>query len=830
MTSRAGVLWGRWVAVVSRHALAVALLCLLATLGAAWHVVAAFDISTDNTDMLSPELPFRQRMIDMKRLFPTSGDDLLVVVEGQSADRVADGTADLVARMSARPDLFRSVFEPGSDPFFQRNGMLYLETDRLRELSQRLVAAQPFLGTLWRDPSLAALWTLLNQALTEAEKGDTPIELDPVLNAIAAVAEDRTATLSWTDLMGSGRGAADRRRLILAQPALDYGSLAPAGPALRFVRAQDLGSGVTVHLTGSVALDHEELGSVEEGMGWAGVVSLVLVLGLLGWCLKSARLVLALLLTLIAGLIWTASFAFLVVGQLNLISVAFAVLFIGLSVDFGIHFSLRYLEERQTTEDHRAALLAAAVATGGPLTLCAVAAAMAFFAFLPTDYIGLAQLGLIAGSGMFIALGANLTLLPALMTLMPVRGSPRKSVARIGRPAARLVLGGALLVAVVAAPLALRVQFDFDPLHLKDPTTDSVATLERLMGEGEIHPYTLTILHPDLAAAEALAKRLRATPGLGNVRTLADYLPKDQPQKLAIIDGLTWTVGLALTGPRQPTTDPAALKKARERLLAQLKTASDESAARLYRALAALGDADGADLEKRLLSGLEGRLQSLKLSLEAAPVTLADLPKVLRQREQAIDGRVRVQVALPEGDSGRAALLDFVARVRTVAPEATGTPVTIIEAGNAVIESFQIAGGLTFAGVVLLLLGVLKRGRDVLWVLLPLLLAAELTAAGSVLFNLPFNFANVIVLPLLAGLGVASGIHLVTRAREPGDGGSTPRAVTFSALTTIGSFGSIALSSHPGTASMGLLLTLAIALTLACTMTVIPALFEVTEG
>ncbi|CCQ73418.1 MMPL family transporter [Magnetospira sp. QH-2] len=837
MIDPSGDFWGRWVVAVSRHARLVVLACLLLTIGAAAHVVESFDISTDNTDMLSPDLPFRQRMIETKRLFPNSGDTLLVVVEADNADRVADGTTDLVARMNARPDLFRDVFEPGSDPFFRRNGLLYLETQELEDLGARLAAAQPFLGTLWRDPSLAALLGLLDQALA-AE--NVPLDLAPVLNAIAMVAEDQVAggqaSLSWTDLMGGGGpGNGDKRRMILARPQLDYGSLAPAGPPMRFVREAGKALDLEVHLTGSVALDHEELGSVEEGMGWAGIVSLVLVLVLLGGALKSARLVSALLITLVAGLIWTASFAFLAVGQLNLISVAFAVLFIGLSVDFGIHFSLRFLEAFRG--DVSEALNAAARATGGPLALCAIAAAIAFYAFLPTDYVGLAQLGLIAGSGMFIALFANLTLLPALMTLMPVKAARSAGPSLLARtPKARWVVVGAVLLAFVAAPLAAKVQFDFDPLHLKDPATDSVATLERLMAEGEINPYRLTILQPDLESATALAETLRGVEGLGEVRTLADYLPRDQDEKLALIDGLVWTIGPSLTGERAVSSDDQTLVRARDPLITRLKNHQGEAETRLAQALDALGRSleSWRVLEQRLLAGLDGRLESLRQSLTAEPVTLEDLPTALIQRERAIDGQVRVQVSLPPGPTDRETLRAFVERVRALAPNATGTPVTIIEAGNAVIGSFQMAGLLTVAGVAVLLWLVLRRARDLLLVAVPLLLAAELTAAGSVLFDLPFNFANVIVLPLLIGLGVASGIHLVTRARERAAGvammaTSTPRAVLFSALTTIGSFGSIALSSHPGTASMGLLLTLAIALTLACTMTVLPAMLSLIE-
>ncbi len=834
-----------WIDAMRRGAGWVLLVSLLLTLVSLWVVVERFDISTDTTDMLSPDLPFRQRMIEMRDLFPESGDELVVAVEGATPGLAMDAATALAERLKAQSGMFQTVLAPAADPFFRRNGLLYLSLDDLEMLADDLSAAQPFLGTLWRDPSLAALADLLSEALTRVDSGDLPVPLDPVLEAISEVAEAQRrgdpAWLAWSDLMGGG-GRADGTQLIVLRPVLDYGSLAPAARPMRAVRdaADDLGltpaRGVRVSMTGSVALDHEELASVEEGMGWAGVVSLTLVLSLLVLCFRSPRMVLAVLATLVMGLIWTAGLAFLAVGQLNLISIAFAVLFIGLSVDFGIHFGLRYREARRRPADHRDALATAARTTAGPLLLCAVAAAIAFYAFLPTDYVGLAQLGLIAGSGMFIALLANLSVLPALLTLLTPRipaapAATRRVSDRIARHSGTiLILAG--LAAVVAAPLALRVSFDFDPLHLKDPRTESVATLNRLTAAGAINPYTLAALADSPEAARDLADWLAELPEVAGTRTVARYVPADQEAKLYILEDLGYILDPAFTGRRASPSDDARTRRAVDRLRTRLAAAGADNvaAARLDAALAELG-ADPAtlrDLEGRLLQTLPGRLNGLKESLQAETFGLSDLPPSILAREIATDGRVKVTVT-PAGGRDPDSLRRFVDAVRRLVPDPTGSPVTILAAGRAVGGAFATAGVIALAGVGLLLAIVLRRGRDLLLVALPLLLAAEITMAGAALLGVSFNFANLIVLPLLVGLGVASGVHLVTRARETAAGiavmdGSTPRAVAFSALTTVGSFGSIALSSHPGTASMGVLLTLALAATLVATMTVLPAL------
>ncbi|MCP5373222.1 MAG: MMPL family transporter [Hyphomicrobiales bacterium] len=850
--------WVARVAGTGRAAALVAAACLALTAAAGWYFAAHLAISTDTSDMLSPELDFRRNSRALSQAFPQFSDNILVVIDGATADLADDTALSVAKRLRADPALFGEVYDLAGDPFFRRNGLLYLDRGELADLADRLAEAQPFLGALWRDPSLRGLGRMLGLALDQAGAGgDLPLDLGRVLDRMAEVAEaqarGRFATLSWQELMGggaAGQGGAHRRYLLI-QPRLDYGSLQPVSAAMDGLRALaaemgldrgvDSAAGARLRLTGSAALAQEELKSVETGMGLAGLLSAVLVMVLLMVGLRAARLVVAVLVTLAAGLVWTAAFAIAALGELNLISVAFAVLFIGLSVDFGIHFGLRYMEARRGGADHAAALEGAGGGVGGALTLSAVAAAIGFYAFLPTAYVGLAQLGLIAGTGMFIALFANLTLLPALLTLMP----PRVAAAAAAVPAAprgrrvpaRPVLWAALVLGLGALALVPSARFDFDPLNLKDPHTESVATLFDLMDDPDTNPYSVTVLAPDLDAAQALKMRLAALPPVAEARTLADYVPRDQDDKLDIIGdmALFLTPALAATPEAPPTAaeNAAAVADLRARLdrVAQAGGGLAPAAARLARALPTdptTNPGAVAELQRRLLSGLPGRLAALRDSLDAAPVTLADLPAALRDRQVAADGRAKVEVHPRHDLRDRAALETFVAAVRTVAPDATGAPVIILEAGDAVVTAFAQAGGLAVVVIGLLLAVLLRRARDVALVFAPLVLAAVLTVAASVLIGQPFNFANVIVLPLLFGLGVAGGIHLVLRERQSGSvvvmATSTPRAVVFSALTTIGSFGSIALSSHPGTASMGVLLTIAITLTLACTLGVLPAM------
>jgi hopanoid biosynthesis associated RND transporter like protein HpnN len=856
-----------WVSLAGRCAWRVIALAFLLTMASAWLISTKLTIDTDTNDMLSAKLPFRQDSNRIDAAFPQLKDNIVIVIDAGGADAADDAADALVAKLRAADGRFRSVFYPEGDAFFRRNGLLYLEEEELAALADRLAGAQAFIGRLWADTSLRGLASVLTLALDNAAGSAPPAALSAVIEAVAATAEaqnrGKPGNLSWRSILDGKAGGENgarttARRIVIAQPALNRASLAPAADAIDFIRETAAAlkltpaNGVTVRLTGSAPLSEEELESVASGMGLASGMSMALVVLLLIWGLRSFRLMLVTIFTLVMGLVWTAAFATLAVGKLNLISVAFAVLFIGLSVDFGIHLVLRFQEAMDTGTGVHNALRRAAQSVGGSLTLCAAAAAIGFLSFLPTDYVGLAELGLIAGGGMGIALAANMTLLPALLAILPPTANPWVDDAAEERSATAAdrivrhrtaVLAAAALLAAGAAALLPQARFDFDPLNLKDPKTESVRTLFDIMESDRQGPYSIEVLTPSLDEARALAARLKRLPSVASARSLADYVPARQDEKLAAIQDAALFLLPALSAPPTPAPDAAARANAVAGLRAALARAEQGSgrlasaATRLDDALEELGGGTAAlgELETRLLGGLPKRLTALQTSLEAGPVTIEDLPGALVRRSVAEDGQALVEVFPVEDIRNRAALRRFVAEVRTVAPRASGSPVIILEAGRTVTRAFIEAASISVALIGLLIVALLRRVREVFLVFAPLALAALLTVAASVLLRLPFNFANVIVLPLLFGLGVASAVHLVMRARRQNTHRqlfrtSTPRAVVFSALTTIGSFASLALSGHPGTASMGVLLTVAISLTLACTLVVLPALMAAFGG
>jgi hypothetical protein len=573
-------------------------------------------------------------------------------------------------------------------------------------------------------------------------------------------------------------------------------------------------------------------------------VALLLVVGL-----GSVRLILATLATLLAGLVITAGLATLMIGQLNLISVTFAVLFVGLGVDFGIHLCLRYREEMQRRYGHEDALGRAVRAVGGPLSLGAICAGLGFIAFVPTDYRGLAELGIISASGMAVAWAASLVLLPALLRLMPLRPQPPAPEAAAAHPPwterfASSILGVTVIAVVSLVPLLPRVSFDFNPLNLKDQTSESVRTFLDLERNPDTATNLISVLASDLDEAERIAARLRAAAGVGDVVTLSSFVPKDQAEKLSIIGDMALFLGSVA-----PSADAALDEPERRAAFDRLVTALDQAklpagsaGKRLLDGLNAFAagtsgpsSAALADLERRLTGHLPDLLTRLDQALLAEEVSLENLPPSVRQDWVSQAGEAKVMARPAIGIHDNRALERFADAALAAAPNATGAPIIITEAGRVVVAAFIEASVIAFTLITLVLIVVLRSAADVLLVLLPLALAILLTGGTSALLGLDLNFANVIVLPLLLGLGVSGAIHVVMRRRAPSTSeasagpNSTPRAVLFSALTTIASFGSLAVAPHPGMASMGLLLTLAILWSLICTLVILPALFALIE-
>jgi hopanoid biosynthesis associated RND transporter like protein HpnN len=846
---------GRLVDFCIRRPWTVVVLAIALTAGAGVYTARHFAINTDVHALISSDVPWARRALDYLKDFPQK--DILVVLSAPTPEAADRAAADLAHALEARPDRFRAVGRPGSGSFFEQNGLLFLQTADVKRLSEGLIRADPLIGTLAADPSLRGALDALSLVLVGVRRGET--RLDDVVRAMSMAAEVADASLagrptsfSWRVLM-SDRPAEphDLRRFLLIEPVLDFDGVQPGRAATEEIAriASDLKlhdeHQVRVRLTGRIPIDDDEFGTVKENAGLNATLTLAAVTIILWLALRSFRIIFAVAASLLAGLVISTAAGLLVVGALNVISVAFFVLFVGLGVDFGIQFSVRYRAERHDNPDLCAALRSTARKAGGPLALAAVATAVGFSSFLPTDYRGLSELGQIAGLGMIIAFITSITLLPALLAILNPRGEPHAmGFARLA-PVDRFlerhrvsVVTITILAVVLASPLLLFLPFDFNPLHLRSTKAESVATYLELRSDPLAGAKAVEIVTPDLEAAKAMAQRISALPQVAQAKTLADLVPGDQDEKLRLIRAGAAGIDPSLNpGELQPpSTDRDTIEALSATATDLAKVAGDEqgvgpdAARRLSRLLTRLAEGDPAmraRADAAIAEPLRFSLDQLRGQLQAQPVSIASMPPDLAREWTTPDGRVRVEV-LPKGDPDDTnTLREFVSAVLTVEPTATGPAVELLEAGNTVVRAFIQAGAFALFSIFVLLWITLRRLGDVLLTLVPLLVAGVVTLELCVVLDLPLNFANIIALPLLLGVGVAFKIYYIVAWRAGKSAllqSSLTRAVLFSGMTTATAFGSLWLSSHPGTSSMGKLMALALVCTMAAAVLFQPAL------
>ncbi len=827
------------------------------------YIVANFAMTTDTAALISSKTPWRQREAVMDAAFPQAQPQVIAVVDGATPELAEKGAASLTAKLAEDKTLIRGIRRPDAGPFFDQNGLLFLSLKEVQDTTSGLITAQPFLGPLAADPSLRGVMDSLSALRTGVEQGVITLErvhkpVRALAGALEAAQQNRRADFSWEALMSEEGGfKMPKRRLVLVDGKLDFSALEPAaavGDAIRQA-ARGLGldpaHGVTVRVTGPAPLADEEFSSLADR---AWLVSSVMIgaMALMLWlAMRSVRMIACVLGTTLVGLALAAAAGLLAVGRFNLISVAFIPLFVGLGIDFGIQLAVRVRAERLGEPDLRTALGRAAQGIGGSLAVAGAAVSLGLFAFLPTQYIGVSELGVIAGIGMLIALALNLTLLPALLMLA---NPPRQALEVGNRRLAPLdhflirhrkgVLWGFAISVLLSICLIPLVRFDFNPLHLRDPHGEAMSTLSDLMKDPDQTPNTIDVLRPSLPAADQVAKRLSTLREVNQTVTLSSFVPEEQDAKLVYIQDASLLLDPTLNPfDVKPTpTDAevvASLRAAAQDLLATAGQDTSPAAAdarRLAQVLGQLAAGPPAARERAartLIDPLNVMLNQVRNLLAAQPVTLQSLPPDLVRDWRAPDGRARISV-FPKGDSNdNANLKRFAKAVQVVAPDASGGPISIQEAANTVAGAFIEAGILSLIAVSLLLLVVLRSVKEVAFTLAPVVLSGFLTLSTCVLIGQPINFANVIAFPLLFGVGVAFHIYFVMAWRA-GQGdllqSSLARAVFFSAWTTGMAFGSLWLSSHPGTASMGKILMISIVWTLVCALIFEPALLGPPKG
>ena len=839
-------------------ALVVTAFFMLAALGL-WYSAKHLSIDTDTDDLFARTLPWRQADIRENKNFPQFDKLIVAVVRAATPEEATETAAALNAALSADKNNFIDSTYPSGSPFFAHEGLLLLPPNDLASLLNAIVAAQPFLGQLAADPSARGLFTGLGLITQGVQSG---VDISPYAGALAGVgrnlqaaADGHPVPLSWQSLIMKGTAGVQDAEFVLMHPQLDQSSLQPGGKAtaaLRQIAASlpDVKAGrATVDYTGQIPLSDEQFASLTKGLLLGGVISVVLIALWLYLALRTWRLIVAILLTLALGLVFTLVFAAVFERVLNLISVAFAILFIGLAVDFGIQYCVRLRSIAHVTPDPDIAVPETARQAGVQIALAATATACGFFAFAPTDFVGVAELGKIAGAGMFIAFFCTITFLPAVLRLL----RPKAELAPIALPGGvamdnvllkhRHVAVAAFVVAALAGGFAIdRVGFDANPLDTKDPNTESMRTIKTLLADPATNPFYADMLAPNLDATRALSKKLSALPEVSEVLSGATFVPEQQDQKLAMLAQAQTILApmllAASTPPKPVTVDDirASMAKTHDQIMAVAgKLPKDSPLLGIAATLAQLqGESDDRvmAMNAAVTRFLPLELTRLATSLNAQPITVQSLPPEVARDWFLPDGQVRVEALPTAAAQTTKGLQHFVKAVQNIAPDAGGPAVSTVATAATIIGAFRTAAVLAIAAIAIILALVFRNIRDTALVLATLALSTLLTALFAWAVGLHINYANIIALPLLQGVGVSFNVYFVMNFRAGMRrflASSTANAVLFSALTTGTAFGALAFSGDRGTASMGELLLLSLLAVLIATFIFLPAVLYILE-
>lgn len=847
-----------WTRFVARHAVGVLVILALITLAAGYLAITQFEINSDTNRLIQQETDWRKRQDNFLETFPQYNDLTFVVISGPEMMAVNEVSRELERHLLDNAEYFNSVYAPANSVFIDRHSLLFLPPDKLDEVISNLADAQPVLGAVARDPNLRGLLGLLNNAL-DGER-ELPANMTRLTDLLADAAEQLiagiTTPISWRDEFMTHTQDEPFYNVIFVRGKKNFDDRLPAATVIGAIESaiaqvkHPRRDEVDIRLTGQVPLDHAEITSAMESAQFAGAIALVVLVIVLVFGVRSLRVIVATYLSMLVGLIWTAAYALVSVGEFNTISIIFLVMFIGLGVDFAIHYCLRY-QETLSSYPKELALIHTSADIGPAITLCAITSAIGFLSFVPTNYTGLAELGIISGGGMIIALILSFTIIPAFFALVrePVRLEPNAWIARVSTSVNRhkyTIVGAVVILTLGSVAIARHAYFDYSTLALKDPQSPAMQTFRELQQENIITDYSMRYIAPNMATAQDVKSSLLSLETVADVRTPLDYLPDRQEEKLSLLEDARFMLTPMFMSATDSTISDHQRLESVQQLAQSIGTwlqsnpGNTPLANSLRRLRQPLQQMIIRDDNKRLVKEYETivvdpllkELDWLELAIEVDRVDFQDLPQGSRERLVTPDDRVLISIIPAEDLVSVQALERFATEVTGVIEEATGRPLVELGIGEIVIDALTRALALAVIAIAIILLITLRNPVDAILVFIPLMLAAVMTLATSVVAGLPLNMANVVVIPLIFGLGVDNGIHVVKRYRESPNiahlaGSSTPRAVFLSTLTTLSTFGALSFSSHQGIFSIGILLSCALSFLLILTLFALPALLAV---
>ena len=854
-----------WVAAVERNAWRSLALLVFFTVLATYLAFANFAVNSDLDRLIRPSesIDWYTYDRDYRATFPQYQQFALVVVSGESAESTYLQAESLYKAFHGSGE-FDDVFSPTFESFSVEHTLYGAPTEGVKRLSEKILENLPSFSQLHQEPSISNFLVHLESSMEESNEleilmPESKYQLEAFVKAVEELKQKQKPNLQLIKKFVPEDEEGLSYQFITLKRHQDFSEKLPNAVTMNLIAgvidSVPAKPGVQVRTTGEVALANDEVSAGLEGVEIAGTLSLILLTIILGFGIRSPLVISGIFIMLAMGIALTTCYALFAVGSFNTLSLVFLVMFFGLGVDFAVHFALRVVEAHQDQRDNPEAstmspAVEAANEMGDALGLCAVTSAAAFLAFLPTDYRGLAELGIISAGGMLIAYVVTLTFFPAWFKIFGYKGLLKEkqtvSIGKLGlllRLPPKQVLLVTIMLSAVAVWYTQDMSFNYSHLAMRDKNTEAMSTLLELQDSKVGTEYSISIISDEDADMEALKTSLLKLPSVSRVDLPGERIPLFQDQKYQHMKPVADKLLAMGEGGAISKVDLEASKLAIERFLKTMESSQDiyldedlELIVETQKGLQFLLGNSGqwALLQEAIDVGVKDAVALLNSWFSAKPFGLHDLPDYIKSRVVAEDGRYLINV-IPELDMSNRDMMElFIYEVKSVAPNYTGRTVIEWGFGQLVMESFKQAAAFSIVLIFILLLAHFKQFSTAVLVFIPLFTTTLFTFVVAKSVGLTLNMGNILVVPLIFGLGVDTGIHVVHRyhhskSLEEMMLSGTSRAVLISALTTIGTFVSLSFSPHKGAASIGMLLAIAISLLLLATFIVLPALLSVFE-
>lgn len=869
------------------HSIAVILVSLLIAGLSVWITVEKLSFKNNRGDLVAKNLDYVKVYEKYRQEFKDF-DGMMVVVTDENSEKMKEFVDSLVAKLKQHSQTFSTVFHKIDTGYFREKGLLYLEQDELVDLRIKIESHEDFLEEVNASPGLNQLIKSIN---TEISAGmveslltgflggkDNQDEKDETgdLSLLVALQKQMLLFLQgkesyrspWDSFLTDNKislaeegylvSEDERLMFILMVANEDNEEVSSTTDAIVLLRelikeTRSQFPDIAVGLTGEDVIAADEMGITRVDVRKASQLALGGVALLFILAYRGVVKPLLAIFSLVIALCWSMGWTTLVVGHLNILTIVFTTILIGLGIDFGIHILARYKEERTIGGDVLHALQKTIQGTGRGNFAGAVTTAMAFGGMIFTDFIGVVELGKISGGGIILCMISMILLLPALISVEEKIRKPEYQPKQLGWKCHwlekffrnyRLIIFVSMALFVLSLFSLRTVAFDYNLLNLQAHGTEAVKYEMKVIEQAGRSAWSVAVLADSLEETIKKHFALERLSTVGNVESIVSVLPVDQGKKIEYIKELSLVLNNLEVAPEVASVSHSNLIKTMKKVRFKLQGKEDKGGVDEARKLSQLfldeSEKISAEIaEKRLnnfseklFADYRGMIADLKMNANVSPVSIAEIPKNLRERyisrNEVYLINVYPRVDVWDIDQRE----EFVRQLRQVDPEATGNAIHMFESSRLLKDGYVHGGIYAVAAIFIYILVSFGNLRAALVVLLPVGVGSVWTVGVMDLVGVSFNLANLVILPLIIGIGIVNGIHIVHRYREETDKSvnilsrSTGQGVVLSSLTTMIGFGSLMVADHQGVYSLGLILTLGVGCCLLASITVLPAILE----